>query len=98
MATKLKTIQQRAEVKDYRDIVAALEHGIHLPEALSAAQAVYGSRFNGLLTLKALTYFEDGNLAQLSEAARQKLKRSATSLDFKHLPSVGARAGISILK
>jgi len=34
-ATKLKTIQQRAEAKDYRDIAAAMEGGISLAEALA---------------------------------------------------------------
>ena len=61
-ATKPKTVQQRTEAKDYRDIAAALESGIVLSLAIAAARAIYGKTFNAMVTLKALTYFRDGNL------------------------------------
>jgi hypothetical protein len=60
-ATKLRTIQARAEAKDYRGINAAIGSGINLAEGLAAAVAIYGKTFNPLATLKALTYFKDGN-------------------------------------
>src|SRR5665811_1418998 len=61
-ATKLKTIQLRAQAKDYQDIAAWLDTGLSLAEALAAAGAIYGKEFNGALSLKALSYFEDGDL------------------------------------
>src|SRR5581483_158188 len=57
LASKLKTVQARAEAKDYRDIAAMLEAGLGLGEGLAAAIAVYGKEFNGALSLKALTFF-----------------------------------------
>jgi len=56
-ATKLSTIQQRAQARDYEDLAAIVGSGISLAEALAAAVAVYGKEFNGALSLKALTYF-----------------------------------------
>ena len=78
VATKLKTIQQRAEAKDYRDIDAALGAGISLADGLAAATAVYGKAFNPLATLKALAYFKDGNLPTLSAELQDRLLRAAT--------------------
>lgn len=94
IATKLKTIQQRAEAKDYRDIVAALETGLKLCDALAAATAIYGSRFNGMTTLKALTYFEDGNLPSLPRAMRARLRAAAESVHLQELPRMNAIPGI----
>jgi hypothetical protein len=65
-ATKLATIQQRAQARDYEDIVAIARAGVSLAEAIAAATAVYGSTFNGALSLKALTYFSDGDLPNLN--------------------------------
>src|SRR5205807_7844551 len=51
LASKLKTVQWRAEAKDYRDIVASFEAGLSLAEGLAAAAAIYGKDFNGVLSL-----------------------------------------------
>jgi len=95
IATKLKTIQQRALAKDYIDIASALETGLGLAEALAAAEVVYGKGFNGALSLKALAYFEDGDLPNLSSEVRDKLREAAASVDLRKLPHVMARPGIT---
>jgi len=46
-ATKLATIQQRAQARDYEDLAAIVGAGVSLSEALAAATATYGSEFNG---------------------------------------------------
>jgi len=94
-ASKLKTIQVSAEQKDYRDIVGALNAGLTLAEGLSAAVAIYGREFNGALSLKALTFFEDGDLPRLTPETRKKLLGAATSVNLKRLPLVSARPGLS---
>jgi hypothetical protein len=95
LASKLKTVQARAEAKDYRDIVATLNAGLTLAEGLAAAVAIYGKEFNGALSLKALTFFEDGDLPRLPSEERKKLVGAATSVNLKELPSVAARPGLS---
>jgi len=95
LASKLKTVQLRAEAKDYRDIVGILNAGLSLAEGLAAAAAIYGKEFNGALSLKALTFFEDGDLHSRTPAARQKLLGAATSVNLKELPFVTARPGIN---
>ena len=50
-ATKLATIQQRAQARDYEDLAAIVGSGISLAEVLAAAVAVYGKLFNGALSL-----------------------------------------------
>jgi hypothetical protein len=95
LASKLKTVQSRAETKDYRDIVASFDAGLSLAEGLGAAAAIYGKNFNGALSLKALTFFEDGDLPSLTPAVQKRLLAAATSLNLKDLPLVDARSGLS---
>lgn len=94
LASKLKTVQSRAEAKDYRDVFGTLNAGLTLAEGLAAAAAIYGMEFNGALSLKALTFFEDGDLPRLSSEARKKLLGAATSVDLKELPFVATRTGL----
>jgi hypothetical protein len=45
--TKAAIVQQRAEVKDYRDLDALFQDGrVDLPAALASAGAIYGPKFN----------------------------------------------------
>jgi len=82
--TKVAVLQKRAEVKDYLDIDALLQHGIDLPTALSAGQVVYGRNFNPLITLKALSFFDD--LPTLSVEVRQRLTTAVNSVNPAILP------------
>ncbi|MGB8060291.1 MAG: nucleotidyl transferase AbiEii/AbiGii toxin family protein [Candidatus Sulfotelmatobacter sp.] len=95
LASKLKTVQSRAEAKDYRDIVATFEAGLSLGEGLAAAAAIYGKPFNGALSLKALTFFEDGDLPGLTPAVQKRLLEAATSVSLRELPLVAAKPGLS---
>jgi hypothetical protein len=91
LASKLKTIQSRAEAKDYRDILAMFETGLRLSEGLAAAAAIYGTYFNGALSLKALTFFEDGDLPSLPPASQKRLREAATSVNLRDLPLLAAK-------
>ena len=72
--TKASVVQMRAEAKDYFDIDALLQLGrIGLPTALAAAQKLYGPTFNPEITLKALSYFDDGNLRALPQEMKSRL-------------------------
>jgi len=94
-ATKLATIQQRAQARDYEDVVALAGAGVSLSEMLGAAEAVYGSTFNGTLSLKALTFFADGDLPKLSQAVQSKLRALASQVDLKQIPLMRARVGVT---
>lgn len=87
-ATKVKVVQDRAEAKDYVDVNRLLEEGVELSQALGAAQSVYGSAFNPLLSLKALCYFMDGDLPTLSNAVRQRLTMAAQEVNPDALPEL----------
>lgn len=87
--TKASVVQVRPERKDYLDLdVLITKEGITLPMALTAAQALYGSSFNPQITLKALSYFEDGNLRHLPEDAKARLATAARDVDLDHLPDL----------
>lgn len=87
--TKASVVQVRPERKDYLDLdVLITKGGITLPMALTAAQALYGAAFNPQITLKALSYFEDGNLRYLSEDAKMRLATAARDVDLDHLPGL----------
>ena len=94
-ATKLTTIQQRAQARDYEDLAAIVGSGISLAETLAAAVAVYGKEFNGALSLKALTYFADGDLPNLSPATQRKLRMLASEVNLSKIPRVQAKVGLT---
>lgn len=94
-ATKLATIQRRAQARDYDDIAAIIAAGISLSDALAAASAVYGKQFNGALSLKALTYFADGDLPQLSPGTQERLRTLAGQVNLKQIPVLQARTGVT---
>jgi len=79
-ATKLKVIQQRAENRDYLDIAELLKSGVTLSDGLAAARALYGDVFNPMVSLKALAYFEDGNLPSLPNAVKDFLRSAAQNM------------------
>lgn len=85
--TKASVVQMRAEAKDYLDIDALLTDGrIDLPTALAAGRAIYGAQFNPQSTLKALSYFEDGNLCRLPQTVKDRLAKAASAVDLDRLP------------
>ena len=81
LAHKLKVILQRAEKKDYADIVAILRAGIPLARGLAAARLFYGAAFQPAESLKALTFFKDGDLHRLPREDRRVLIAAAASFD-----------------
>ena len=94
-ATKMATIQQRAQARDYEDVAAIVGAGISLPEALGAAAAAYGQEFNGALSLKALTYFADGDLPNLSPTIQTKLRGLAGEVNLRRIPPIRIRGGVT---
>ncbi len=85
---KAAVVQSRSESKDYVDVDALIQGGIPLPTALAAAAQIYGTAFNPQITLKALCYFEDGNLRGLPADLKRRLVRAVESVDLNRLPSL----------
>ena len=75
-AQKVRVVQVRAERKDYLDLMTLMANGVPLPQALGAAQALYPD-FAPLVTLKALSYFGDGDLETLPEEVKRLLSDAA---------------------
>jgi len=94
-ATKLATIQQRAQARDYEDVLALSGAGVSLSEMLAAAESVYGSTFNGTLSLKALTFFADGDLPTLSPTIQSRLRTLASQVSLQQIPLMRARVGVT---
>ncbi len=91
-ATKLKVLLQRVEAKDYLDIVALLEHGASLERGLAAARALFGKAFQPAESLRALTYFAEGDLLSLSSDNRRLLEsRVAACGELPELAIVSSR-------
>ena len=82
--TKVKVLPERSEEKDYIDVDALLQHGIDLPHMLAAAKAIYGQRFNPVLSLKALTYF--GDVPNVSPDMQRRLTEAALKVNLAALP------------
>jgi len=81
---KAAVVQKRAEAKDYLDIDALIRHGIDLPTALAAGRIVYGSSFNPMITLKALSFFDD--VKGLPADVKKRLSDAVQAVDPFQLP------------
>ena len=86
MATKVKVVLQRAEAKDYRDVAAMLSAGVSLSRGLSSARLFFGPNFQPSESLKALVYFNDGDLATLTAAEKAALVNAVKAV--RDLPDV----------
>lgn len=73
MATKLKVLFDRSASKDYLDISMMIQAGISVAQGLSSAQEMFGQNFQPEIALKALTFFEDGDLDAVSTQDRSIL-------------------------
>jgi hypothetical protein len=86
LATKVKVLLQRIEAKDYRDIAAILDSGVALDRALAIAQAMYGNNFQPAESLKAMTYFQGGDLHLLTTEEKNTLIKFASAV--RGLPTI----------
>jgi hypothetical protein len=87
--TKLTVVQKRAEARDYVDLDAILDSGlVDLPAAIAAAKLIYGRQFNPQISLKALSFFDDGTLPQLSRPVRNRLVAAVRAVDLDSLPQL----------
>ena len=92
---KAEVVQHRAEAKDYRDIAALLAAGVDLETILAAGRAVYGPGFDPSRTLRALVFFEDGNLPELLPETQTQLRNAVGSVNLEGLPILASREGLS---
>jgi len=90
MATKLKVVLQRAEAKDYRDVCAMLKAGVSLSRGLASARQLYGPAFQPSESLKALVYFNDGDLKTLAADEKTTLVNAVAAV--RELPDMALRS------
>jgi len=89
LATKLKAILDRADVKDYIDMAALLRAGVSLERSLAG----FAQMFSGepATVLRAIGYFEDGDVHELGSEDRALLIRARDNLG--PLPEVSIKRG-----
>lgn len=92
---KMAVVQRRAEAKDYRDVAALLENGVSLTKALAAAKAIYGEQFEPRATLRALSYFADGDLPKLPVSMQDALRSAAKGVKLDELPVLRGRRDLA---
>lgn len=90
MATKLKVVLQRAEAKDYRDVSAMVSAGVSLSRGLASARQLYGPNFQPSESLKALVFFNDGDLKTLTTNEKNTLVEAVKAV--RDLPNVVLRS------
>lgn len=85
--TKAMVLQVRAAAQDYIDIDALIHTGgVSLQSALAAGQRLYGKSFNPEISLKALSYFEDGDLRELPADLKLRLVDAIRAVNPADLP------------
>lgn len=90
LAFKLKLTVQRVEAKDYLDTAAILQAGVPLARGLAAAEVLFEPALPPMIVLKALTYFEGGDLPAVPAEVRDLL--AAAVADVGDLPRVERRS------
>lgn len=87
--TKAMVVQVRAAAQDYIDMDALLHlGGVSLSAALAAGESLYGRSFSPEITLKALSYFDDGDLRELAGDLKARLAAAVMGVDLDDLPSL----------
>jgi len=84
MATE--TIFQRVSAKDYTDIVAMVKVGVSLVKGLAAAREMFEGNFQPSESLKAMIYFEGGDLHLLMPETKETLAKAVS--DIRELPQI----------
>ena len=94
-AATVQAVRTRSRATDYIDVDALIRlGGISLIQALGAAAAVFGDRFDPLPTLKALTFFGYGDLHKVPRSVRERLARAVDRVDPGRVPRLAARPGL----
>lgn len=89
---KAAVVQRRAEAKDFLDLIALMDAGLDLSTALAAGRGLYGPTFNPQITLKALTWFGDGDLGALTADQQRRIVSAVAKVDLDHLPSLDRKS------
>ncbi len=76
---KLKVLLQQVELKDYQDIAALIRAGCRLERGLGAAASLFPNMFPPAEAMRALTYFEGGDLKLLSKNDKATLTHAVSS-------------------
>ncbi|MDR3155021.1 MAG: nucleotidyl transferase AbiEii/AbiGii toxin family protein [Deltaproteobacteria bacterium] len=84
--TKLKVIMERAEYRDYKDIIELIKNHNELSLGLASAQSLYQKMYYPIDGIKALTFFSEGNLNELTVDEKSFLIKSVQNIDLFHLP------------
>jgi hypothetical protein len=77
--TKLATITQRIESRDYIDIAALLRAGLDINQGVGALLALYGNQASGLQSVKSMVWFGDGDLDRALPADVKEVLRGAAA-------------------
>jgi hypothetical protein len=86
LATKLRTIWIRSQTRDYLDIDELLRQGVSLKNGLGAAYTVFNGEFRSPISMRALAYFNDGDLASLPQLVKERLMKAVDSVIGEALP------------
>jgi len=79
IATKT-LLQWVVSAKDYTDIAAMVEAGVSLAKGLAAAREMFGESFQPSESLKAMIYFEGGDLHLLKPETKETLAKVVSGI------------------
>ncbi len=95
LAVKLGALMGRGVYRDYFDIDTLLRAGLDLQQGLAAAQGVYGPEFSPVVAVKALTFYDEGDLHRLDAATRKRLATAAEKANPRQVTPMVAMSGLA---
>ena len=94
LGMKCATVPQRVEWKDYIDIHKIVSNTeLTLDDGLAAASTIYGKQYSPIFTLKALSYFDNEELKELSEEVKKDLLKMVKETSGKKVLFAGNQIG-----
>lgn len=96
-AAKARVILTRPSWKDYVDLDTILQNGEDLTTILSATQSLYQEPYSPILSLKALTFYDDLG-EELSSEAKKRLSMAAKEVKIENLKFFSVKKNIRLQK
>lgn len=83
---KMGAIWNRSAAKDMIDVHALLDNGMPMAEMFAAARAIYGEKFNAMVSIRNMGSFVDGDLPSLPANVKNVLSRAAGLMSVQNIP------------
>jgi hypothetical protein len=74
--TKAKTVQDRIEERDYRDLAVSIEQGMTVDDIIGSCAAIFGAQIDPTITAQTMAWFGEPAMAAWPDTIKRTLTRA----------------------